>query len=260
MAIDAKVSSDGTKIEVVDTDTDTVNYTLPSSLSTEGNALLVGSNGDSISETSLLNLNTSTNNASVTGTLGVSSLTTATGGLQVPNSTFQDLSGTNYFANALGNRGGDITMNHIVADLGDTPDPGWGWVVVCRAYVSSTGIKNKEIAHGVVRRSRGSTGSFNVSSEIHFHAASGYNSNEGGSIQMGNGSNAAVQAFQLTDGNGIGTGEFVLGVWLHSTSSTSVNVDIWYGAGAGITPLTPYLYTGQTIIASDIATGLTSSS
>ena len=254
MAIDAKVSSDGTKIEIVDTATDTVNYTLPSSLSTEGNALLVGSNGDSISETSLINLNTSTNNASVTGTLGVSSLTTATGGLKVPNSTFQDLSGTNYFANAIGNRGGDITLNHIVADLGDTADPGHGWVIVCKAYDFSN-VKAKDMAFGTIRRSRGSTGAFNISSEIHFHASSAYNSDEGGCIQLGNGSSAQVQSFQLQDGSG----DLVMGVFLNSTSSTAVNVDIWYGASSG-TPITPYLYTGTVPVANTIATALNSSS
>ena len=259
MAIDAKVSSDGTKIEIVDTDTDTINYTLPSSLSTEGNALLVGSNGDSISETSLINLNTSTNNATVTGTLGVSSLTTATGGLKVPNSTFQDLSGTNYFANALGNRGGDITLNHIVADLGDTADPGSAYVVVCPAAGGfGAPNKNKDVAFGTIRRSRGSSGSFNVTSEIHFHVSSGYDSNEGGCIQFGNGGNVRIQRFLRGD-----TVEALLGISLNNTSSTSVNVDIWYGGNSGNT-ITPYLYSMPPGFAatppSTIATALNSSS
>lgn len=253
MAIDAKQSSDGTKIEIVDTATDTVNYTLPSTLSTAGNALLVGNNADSISETSLMSLNTSTNNVSVTGTLGVSNLTTATGGLKVPNSTFQDLSGTQYFANSIGSRGGDISLNHIVADLGDTADPGHGWVIVCKAYDFSN-LKAKDMAFGTIRRSRGSTGSFNISSEIHFHASSAYNGNEGGSIQFGNGTTADVQELQL----GVG-GDFVLGVNLNLNSATSVNVDIWYGGASG-TPITPYLYTGTTPVAVSIATALTSES
>jgi len=253
MAIDAKVSSDGTKIEIVDTSTDTVNYTLPSTLSTEGNALLVGSNGDSITETSVMNLNTSTSNVAVTGTLGVSSVTTATGGLKVPTSTFQDLSGTRYFADVIASRGGDVQLNHIVADLGDTPDPGGGWVIVCKAYDNSN-LKTKDMAFGTIRRSRGSTGSFNISSEIHFHASSAYNGNEGGSIQFGNMTGADVQAFQL----GVG-GDYVLGVRLSSSSAAAVNVDIWYGANSG-TPITPYLFTGTVPIATSVATALTSAS
>lgn len=71
MAIDARVSSDGTKIEIVNDSDDSVIYTLPASLSTNGNLLLVGSGADNITETSIAKLNGSefivTGDATITG-------------------------------------------------------------------------------------------------------------------------------------------------------------------------------------------------